>query len=114
MKNCGWGEIRTLDTDFIPYSGLAIRRFQPLSHPSLEHRFAMLGRTKVSFVLALSCTVSNLVRGGELLLRPGTIQPADNHQRQYQHAVVFYESEIKKIDSHEPEVQKTVHDDKGR
>jgi hypothetical protein len=26
--------IRTLDTDYYPYNGLANRRFQPLSHPS--------------------------------------------------------------------------------
>ena len=35
IKNGGGRGIRTLDTAFQPYNGLANRRLQPLGHPSV-------------------------------------------------------------------------------
>ena len=36
LRICGGGGIRTLDTGFHPYNGLANRRLQPLGHPSFR------------------------------------------------------------------------------
>src|SRR5215469_2263907 len=62
-KNGGAGGIRTLDTAFQPYNGLANRRLQPLGHSSVP-AFGAKPKPVLPTILARKAALLHQNRGG--------------------------------------------------